>query len=74
MIGDMAKHVLLNYVLRKNQDADWAVGVADLEALQVRVRELEKEVATCPKCSLKRMWSRVKDARTEPEKYRKEKP
>jgi hypothetical protein len=34
---------------------------------------LKKEVATCPECSLKRMWSRVKDAQTEPEKYRKEK-
>lgn len=31
-------------------------------------------VATCPRCSLKRMWSREKDVQTEPEKYRKEKP
>lgn len=43
MIGDKVKLVLQNYVPWWSQNAVWQEALADLGALQARVKELEKE-------------------------------
>ena len=45
MIGSMVKHVLLNSVPCRSQNSLWFEALADLEALQARVKDQEQRIA-----------------------------
>ena len=45
MIGSMVKHVLHNYVPWRSQNSLWFEALADLEALQARVKDQEQRIA-----------------------------
>jgi len=45
MIGSMVKHVLHNYVPWRSQNSLWYEALADLEALQARVKDQEQRIA-----------------------------